>query len=180
MISPWLILPIRTTLGTLALPSAGRWLAGLLILVGAIGWYGIFSRKFYAAPHWTEPWDQVAREAAEVAGNGGIVIGNNPSFFFYMTYLTPSTNPETKGYFAGLLPGILHAPNVYTPQQGIEAGSPTTRTVAVFDGLSFGVPGPSMDEIRAELSARCKPLGEQDLVRDTGAKWKQEYQPTTG
>jgi len=81
MISPWLILPIGTTLGTMALPSARRWLAGSLILVGAIGWYGIFSRKLYAAPHWVEPWDQVAREAAEVARNGGIVIGNNPSFF---------------------------------------------------------------------------------------------------
>ena len=180
MISPWLILPIGTTLGTMALPSARRWLAGSLILVGAIGWYGIFSRKLYAAPHWTEPWDQVAREAAEVEGNGGIVIGNNPSFFFYLTYFTPSTSPVTKGYFAGLLPGSLHAPNDYTPQQWIEAGSPTTQTVAVFDGLSFGVPPPSMDEIRAALSLRCKTIGEQDLVRDTGAKWKQEYQPTTG
>jgi hypothetical protein len=82
MISPWLILPVGTTLGTMALPAARRWLAGALIVVGAIGWHEIFSRKLYTAPHWTEPWDQVAREAAEVAGNGGIVIGNNPSFFF--------------------------------------------------------------------------------------------------
>jgi hypothetical protein len=29
----------------------------------------------------------VAPEAAEVTGNGGAVIGNNPSFFFYLTYL---------------------------------------------------------------------------------------------
>jgi hypothetical protein len=82
VISPWLILSIGVTLGTMAPPSARRLLAGSLIVVGAIGWYGIFSRKLYAAPHWTEPWDQVAREAAQVAGNGGIVIGNNPSFFF--------------------------------------------------------------------------------------------------
>jgi hypothetical protein len=82
MISPWLILPVGTTLGTMALPAARRWLAGALIVVGAIGWHEIFSRKLYTAPHWTEPWDQVAREAADVAGNGGIVIGNNPSFFF--------------------------------------------------------------------------------------------------
>ena len=97
MISPWLILPIGTTLATVTLPSARRLLAGSLILVGAIGWYGIFSRELYAAPHWIEPWDQVARQAAEVAGNGGIVIGNNPSFFFYLTYFTPSTNPATNG-----------------------------------------------------------------------------------
>lgn len=180
MISPWLILSIGVTLGTTALPAARRLLAGSLILVGAIGWYGIFSRKLYAAPHWVEPWDQVAREAAQVAGNGGIVIGNNPSFFFYLTYFTPSTNPVTNGYFAGSLPVSVRAPNVYTPQQWIDAGSPTSTTVAVFDGLSFGVPGPSMDEVRAALSARCKINGEEDLVRDSGAKWKQEYQPTTG
>jgi hypothetical protein len=180
MISPWLILSIGTTLATMALPSARRWLAGALIFVGAIGWYGIFSRTLYAAPHWIEPWDQVARQASEVAGNGGIVIGNNPSFFFYLTYFTPSTSPVTKGYFAGLLPLSVRAPNVYTPQQWIAAGTPTSQTVVVFDGLSFGVPGPSMDEIRAALSSRCKTVGEQNLVRDTGAKWKQEYQPTTG
>ena len=180
MISPWLILPIGTTLATMTVPSARRWLAGSLIVVGAIGWFGIFSREFYAAPHWTEPWDEVAREAAEVAGNGGIVIGNNPSFFFYLTYFTPSTNPTTKGYFAGILPSSVKAPNIYSPQEWIDAGAPTRSVVAVFDGLSFGVPGPSMEEIRASLSSRCKAAGEQDLVRDAGAKWKQEYQPTTG
>jgi len=180
MISPWLILSMGVTLRTMALPSARRLLAGSLIAAGAIGWYGIFSRTLYAAPHGTESWDQVAREAAEVAGNGGIVIGNNPSFFFYLTYFTASTDPTTNGYFAGLLPVSLHASNIYTPQQWIDAASPTSATAAVFDGLSFGVPGPSMEEIRAALSARCKTVREQDLVRDTGAKWKQEYQPTTG
>ena len=180
MISPWLILSVGTTLATTTPPVARRLLAGSLILVGAIGWYGIFSRKLYAAPHWIEPWDQVAREAAQVAGSGGMVIGNNPSFFFYLTYSIPSTNPATNGYFGGLLPMSLHAHDVYTPQQWIDAGSPTSATVAVFDGLSFGVPGPSMDEVRAALRARCKVAGEQDLVRDTGAKWKQQYQPTTG
>jgi hypothetical protein len=53
-------------------------------------------------------------------------------------------NPATQGYFAGVLPLSLHAPNIYTPQQWIDAGSPTSETVAVFDGLSSGVPGPSM------------------------------------
>ncbi len=50
----------------------------------------------------------------------------------------------------------------------------------VFDGPSYRVPGPSMEEIRAALSARCKTISEQDLVRDAGAKWKPEYQPPTG
>lgn len=164
----------------MTLPVARRLLAGSLILVGAIGWYGLFSRTLYAAPHWIEPWDQVTREAAQIAGNGGIVIGNNPSFFFYRTYFTPSTNPMTNGYFAGFLPVSARASNIYTPQQWIDAGSPTSSTVAVFDGLSFGVPGPSMVEIRRTLSDRCNVVGVRGLVRDAGAEWKQRYQATTG
>ena len=180
MISPWLILAIGTTLATVTRASARRLLAGSLVLVAAIGWYGIFSRKLYAAPHWIEPWDQVARQAAEVAANGGIVIGNNPSFFFYLTYFTPATSPATSGNFAGILPSSVRAPNIYSPQEWMDAGAPTRPVVMVFDGLSFAVPGPSMEEIRASLSSRCQPAGEEDLVRDTGARWKQQYQPTTG
>jgi Dolichyl-phosphate-mannose-protein mannosyltransferase len=180
MISPWLILAIGTTLATASLPAARRFLAGSLVLVGAIGWYGIFARDLYAAPRWIEPWDQVARQAAEVARNGGVVIGNSPSFFFYLTYLIPSTNPVTNGNYVGLLPVSLRTPNVYTPEEWTVAGKPTSQTVVLYDGLSFGVPGPSMAELRAELSSRCRAVSEQDLVHDNGAKLKQEYQPTTG
>jgi hypothetical protein len=180
MLAPWLILSIGTTLATATLPSARRLLAGALMLAGAIGWYGIFSRKLYAAPHWIEPWDQVARQSAEGAGNGEMVIGNNPSFFFYLTYLLPSTNPMTNRNYSGLLPTSLHAPDIYTPQQWISAGAPVKQTVAVVDGLSYWVPGPSMEEIRASLSSRCSKVGEEDLVRDTGATWKQKYQPSSG
>ena len=180
MIAPWLILSIGVTLATMTPASARRLLAVTLLLVGAIGWFGIFSRRLYAAPHWIEPWEQVAREAAEVTGNGGTVIGNNPSFFFYLTYLLPSTNPMTNRDYEGLLPSSLHAPNIYTPQQWISAGAPVKQTVAVVDGLSYWVPGPSMDEIRASLSSRCTQVSEEELARDTGAKWKQEYQPSSG
>jgi hypothetical protein len=48
------------------------------------------------------------------------------------------------------------------------------------DGLSYWVPGPSMDEIRKSLSSRCTQVSEEELARDTGAKWKQEYQPSSG
>ncbi len=180
MIAAWLILSIGTTLATATLPSARRLLAAALVLAGAIGWFGIFSRKLYAAPHWIEPWEEVARQAAEVTDNGGTVIGNNPTFFFYLTYLLPSTNPTTNRNYAGLLPTSLRAPNIYTPQQWISAGAPVKQTVAVVDGLNYWVPGPSMEEIRAALSSRCSRVSEVDLVRDTGAKWKQKYQPASG
>ena len=37
-----------------------------------------------------------------------------------------------------------------------------------------------MEEIRTSLRSRCTQVSEEDLVRDTGAKWKQKYQPASG
>jgi hypothetical protein len=86
----------------------------------------------------------------------------------------------TNKYYAGLLPGSLRAPNIDTPQQWISARAPVKQTVVVADGLNYWVPGPSMEEIRASLSSRCTQVSEEELARDTRAKWKQEYQPSSG
>ena len=180
MISPWLVLPLGVAVGLAARTSARRWLASSLAAVGAIGWFGIFSRNLYAAPHWIEPWNRVSVRAAEVASSGGVVIANNPSLFFYLTYRLPSTDPVRNGHFAGVLPATVRAANIYSPQEWIDAGSPVAPTVAVFDGLSYGGPGPSMEEICHALNSRCASAGEDHLVHDSGARWKQEYQPVSG
>jgi hypothetical protein len=180
MISPWLVLPLGVAIGLAARPSARRWLAISLAAVGAIGWFGIFSRNLYAAPHWIEPWNRVSVRAAEIASNGGVVLANNPSLFFYLTYRLPSTDPVRNGHFAGVLPATVRAANIYSPQEWIDAGSPVAPTVAVFDGLSYGGPGPSMEEICHALNSRCASAGEDHLVHDSGARWKQEYQPVSG
>ena len=91
------------------------------VFVAVVGWFGIFTRKLYAAPRWIEPWDNVAQHAAEVIREGGIVIGNNPSFFFYMTYALPDSDPLESHRFAGLLPKIRRA-GVYDPTQWLDAG----------------------------------------------------------
>jgi hypothetical protein len=62
----------------------------------------------------------------------------------------------------------------------ISAGAPVKQTLAVVDGLNYWVPGASMEGIRASLSSRCTTVSEEDLVRDTGAKWKEKYQPASG
>ena len=179
MISPWLILPIGTVLST-AHPSARRWLTVCLGLIGAIGWYGILARNVYAAPHWIEPWDQVARQAANLSSHKTIVVGNNPSFFFYLTYLLPATSPIKTGQFAGFLPDSIRAPNIYAPEQWSDAGAPTGPSIALFDGFGIG-PGPSMiDDIRTSLNDRCLMVGEQRLVRDFGAEWKRRFRPDEG
>jgi len=184
MISPWLILAIGTSLAVTTSQTARRILLASLAIIAAIGWFGIFSRKYYAGPRWIEPWDQTASHAATAIDHGGIVIGNNPSFFFYLTYdlpeTNPATNPTTKGHFVGFLPISVRFPSVYSPQQWAVAGRPTSRNMLLVDGLSFQVTGPSMDEIRAWINSRCRITDEEHLVHDPGADWKREYQPQTG
>jgi hypothetical protein len=180
MISPWLILPVGVALAIATWPSARRLLAASLVLVAAIGWYGIFARTLYSAPHWVEPWQQIARQAAQSAATGGVIVGNNPSFFFYLTYLLPATNPVAQGRFSGYLPVTVRAPGVYFPQQWIDAGRPMARTVMLVNGLSYEVPGATIEDLQTILEARCKNMGEQRLVYDSGAKWKRQYQPITG
>jgi hypothetical protein len=180
MISPWLLLPIGAAVAAASWPSARRALAASLVLIAAIGWYGIFARDLYAAPHWIEPWQQVARQAAQDAGTDGVIVGNNPSFFFYLTYLLPATNPTAQGHFSGYLPTTVHTPGVYSAQQWIDAGQPMARTVMLVNGLSFQVPGATIEDLQTILNARCKQTDEQRLVHDSGAEWKREYQPITG
>lgn len=116
----------------------------------------------------------MARQAAEVASNDGIVIGNNPSFFFYLTYFMPAASPATNRNLAGILPSSVRAPNIHSPQEWMETGAPTKPVCCGFRWTELPGPGAFMEEIRAALSARCKTVGEQDPVRDAGAKWKQE------
>ena len=48
------------------------------------------------------------------------------------------------------------------------------------NGLSFQVPGATIEDLQTILNARCKQTNEQRLVHDSGAEWKREYQPITG
>jgi hypothetical protein len=91
LISPWLPLLIGVALGTSPSRRIRSVLVVTLAMTTGVGWYGIFSRRLYAAPHWIESWQPVAQQAAEIVRNHGIVIGDNPSFFFYLAYLVPTT-----------------------------------------------------------------------------------------
>ena len=179
LISPWVILPVGIALGTLPRKFQRRAILASLVLVAGIGWIGIFSRKLYAAPRWIEPWEEVAQNAAEVIHNGGIVIGNNPSFFFYMTYSLPDAGPGTNQGFIGLLPTIRRV-GVYNPPQWIDAGRPLGRTTLLIKGLHFDIPSGPTDAAEGWLDQHCTLQKSEHLVHDPGAKWKQRFAPQTG
>jgi hypothetical protein len=110
--------------------SIGATLILWLVLAGAIGWYDIFARNVYATPHWLEPWDRVARQEANLSSQESMVIGKNPSSFFYLTYLLPQTSRANISCFIGLLPESIRVPNIYTPQQWSDGGAPTGPTTS--------------------------------------------------
>jgi hypothetical protein len=85
-VTAWLLLPVGVMLGIVPRGRERTTLFAALLIILFIGWSGIFSRRYYSAPRFIEPWSQVAAEAAARAHDGALIIGNNPSFFFYLTY----------------------------------------------------------------------------------------------
>lgn len=174
--TPWLLISLGVALGTMPQRLARHILLGSLAVCAAIGWYGIFARNLYAAPHWIEPWEGVAGRAAKTVENGGIVIGNNPSFFFYLTYLLPK-NPIAPyaGSFRGLLPDSVRTANVYTPQQWIAAGRPLRPVMVLAKGVHYGTPAAATDEAQKWLDDHCRSDKVERSVRDSGAALKKIY-----
>jgi hypothetical protein len=174
----WLILAMGVALGSWTRQRGRRLLLTAIAIVFAVGWFGIFSRKLYAAPHWIEPWEQIAQEAAGILP-GGVIIGNNPSFFFYLTYLVPRTEPGGVT-FGGFLPEIVRSPRVYDPHEWLESGAPLGATTMLVKGLHIDIPEGPTDETQARLDARCDLISDRRLVRDPGAYWKRRYAPEDG
>ena len=110
--------------------------------------------------------------------SGGVVIGNNPSFFFYLTYFLPRESSEDG--FGGLLPDSVRRTNVYAPEQWIEAHHPAGPTTLLVKGLHYGTPDNSTNETQLWLDHQCSLTSDQQMVRDPGANWKQRYAPETG
>lgn len=175
-IAPWLILSVAVMLSSLPKDSAWRRLCLVsLIVVSGIGWYGVFARTFYAAPRWIEPWNDVAHEAASVTRSGGIVIGNNASFFFYLTYLLPQGNhPTAVSRFSA------RHDRVYDPQQWLTEGEPLGPTVFLVRGLHYGIPEAPTDETEQYLDNHCKLTSVEKKVHDPGSAWKDRFAPETG
>jgi len=108
--------------------------AGAVIAFG-IGWFGILDRKLYAAPHWIEPWPAIAAEATETVRQGGVVVANNSSFFFYLTYALGPDYLGTGATFHGYLPQWVRHPRIYNLGQWIQAGQPTGASTLLVKGL---------------------------------------------
>ncbi len=181
LVAPWFLLPMAVAVGTAGKPLLRGALAVSLLVAGGIGWYGIYSRQYYAAPRFLEPWAQIANEAAVSVRDGSALIGNNPSFFFYLTYALKDPVPGAPWRFKGALPYDAHFENVWAPEQWIASGAAIPPRILWVRGMSGPDGGKPMADAAARLDHECE--GERTvrfLAHDPGYDLKQRYFPQMG
>jgi Dolichyl-phosphate-mannose-protein mannosyltransferase len=180
MLSPWVLLPVGVAIETAKPRWATFGLAGTLLVIGAAGWYGIYSRRYYSAPRFIEPWQEVAEDAAAKVRSGAKVIADHPSFLLYLTYIlrVPSQNGQWK--FEGLLPDTIRHPQVFSSVGWLAAGNPTSgKIILIRGGRDPGGNGP-IDDAARQLDQSCGSISSRLRMRDEGYAWKQRFFPQLG
>ena len=180
LISPWVLLPMGVAIDA----EKPRWatfaLAGALLVIGGAGWYGIYSRRFYSAPRFIEPWQEVAGDAAGKIRGGATVIADHPSFLLYLTYIlrVPSQNGPWK--FEGSLPDSVKHPRVFSSAGWLAAGHPASgKVILVRGGRDPGGNGP-VDQVAHQLDQSCGSITSSLRMRGQGYAWKQRFFPQLG
>lgn len=172
-VAAWILLPVGVAWSILPRGRDRALLSTALVAIFLLGWFGIFSRQYYSAPRFIEPWGRVAADAAGRSRSGALVIGNNPSFFFYLRYALRRPGGSE-------LPQAWSAADVFSPGDWMEKGEPLRREVF----FVRGAPGPlnAGDPWNAEqwLDARCHLISEQALLPDPAAHLKAKYLPELG
>jgi hypothetical protein len=181
LLAPWMLLPIGVAIGANIKTRFVRiGLAAALLVITGIGWYGIYTRRFYSAPRFIEPWQQVAGDAATKINAGATVIGNSPSFFLYLTYALRISDQPGPWKFVGLLPDQVHQPHVLSPVEWALAGSPVGAKMIWIRGMNGPYGEAAMDSVAQGLDHACGARMTRLMMRDTGFSWKQRVFPELG
>ena len=134
-------------------------------------------RRFYATPRFFEPWQTVAQEAADTVHDGGLIVGNNPSFFFYLTYALSVPESPSGFHLEGVLTQGIQNPQVWESSAWEQADRPLRPNVL----WVFGMPGPeegtTMGTARQWLDAHCEARNARYLARDPSYPAKQRFAP---
>jgi hypothetical protein len=176
-IAPWILLPIAVAIGSIESRWARPTLAAALLLIGGIGWFGIYSRSYYSAPEFLEPWVQVAGDAVAKIQTGATVISNSGPFFLYLTYALRPPGSAAVTHFEGLLPDSIHHSAVKSAEQWMSSDHSRAPTMVWVHGSGEHRIESAMDNVAAELDHNCGSRVSRLMARDTGFGWKQRFLP---
>jgi hypothetical protein len=161
-ISAWLLLSFAIALANRDMKRARTVLALSLAFVAAAGWAGIFARKYYAAPHFIEPWAEVAEEAATSVARGEFVIDNSPAFRFYVNYSLRNRGTRIIGV-----------------EQWPDLRLPDSSTILFVRGADFSFRGQT-EQVEAWLRSNCATVSVRELVPDSGYWLKSRFFTASG
>jgi hypothetical protein len=180
MVAPWFLLAIAAGIGRI---EKWYWRSGIALCLGVVaatGWYGFFARRYYATPRFFEPWGSVAQDAADVVRNGGLVVANNSSFFFYLTYALQIPESPSGFHFSGIVTEAIKHPQIWEPEQWGQAGRPVRPNVLRVIGMPGAAPGSAMAAAGQWLDAHCEGGNVRYLARDPSYEAKQRFAPEVG
>jgi hypothetical protein len=175
-ISPWLLLGIACALAN-SRRKRSRWLlVTCLGVIAAGGWFGILTRRYYASPHFFEPWPQVADLAARAIQEGSIVVANHPVFLFYLDYSLARADHTYLPAAREGPPAWPQNPRLYIVDHWRTSGHPTRSTVLFVRGRSNAYLN---DTVAAQswLDDHCSRQEETRLVPDPGYLLRSRYVP---
>ena len=101
------------------------------------------------------PGLQVAGDAADKIHGGATVIANNPSFFFYLTYILRVPEQGADWKFAGVLPDTVRYPNVMSADEWMASGHPFAPTVIWIRGMADPQTEGPMTAAAKQLDQSC-------------------------
>jgi len=177
-VAPWVLLPIAVAIGSIQSRWARPTLAVALLLIGGIGWFGIYSRRYYSAPQFLEPWSQVAGDAAAKIQTGATVVSNSGPFFLYLTYALHPTMNTAAMHFEGLLPDNIHHSAVKSAEQWVSSDHSRAPTMIWIRGSGEIQNEATMYSVAGELDHNCGSRVSRLLARDAGFAWKQRFLPS--
>jgi hypothetical protein len=173
LIAPWGLLSVGVVIGTNKPPWVRSSLAGALLFIGGVGWYGAYSHRYYADQSFLEPWPEVADTAATKVREGATVISDKPSFFFYLTYALREQGTGIPWKMTGLLPDQVRHPQVKSAKEWMAVGHPTPPSAV----WVRGAPGPAgtgpLTNASQELDRACGARTSRLMMRDNGYEWEQ-------
>jgi hypothetical protein len=178
LIAAWPLLAVAATFATSG-GTVRRTLAAALVVIAVAGWFGIVARSYYSAPRFVEPWSDVASQAAVRLGQGALVVGSNPAFFFYLTY---AARPDSRDWvFPGSLTVHSTHPRVFDAASWIDLAEPPLAATTLFvKGAHDPRVYAAAERAQQHLDAHCSLVTVDRRVRDSGYALKQRFFPEAG